>query len=165
MLAVLVLPITGSPKMYCSHKFSAHVGTSYIYPNKFVPITTIILPKIDLEHFELLRPWEASEPAPWRPQVYMTVTWTHSALKPLGAKNCLDTDILKKCGKSKWRRFFYIAHEKGFEFNAQPQTCMMWHVTCWHCQGYWEWDIMRHSLTTNLLTCYSHFMKIPQKFF
>ena len=39
-----------------------------------VPITTIILPMIDLEDLELLRTWGASEPAPLRPQVYMTLT-------------------------------------------------------------------------------------------
>ena len=32
-------------------------------------------------------------------QVYMTLTWTYSALKPQG-QNCMD--ILKKSGKSKW---------------------------------------------------------------
>ena len=34
-----------------------------------------------------------SEPDPWLApgtDIYMTLTWTHSALKPLGAKNCLD---------------------------------------------------------------------------
>ena len=44
---------------------------------KFVPITIILLSRINLEHLELLRPWEASDPAPWRPQVYMKLTLTH----------------------------------------------------------------------------------------
>ena len=62
---------------------------------KCVPITIILLPKINLEYLELLRPWgRASDPAPWRPQVNMTLTLKHSAFKPPGAKNWLD--ILKK---------------------------------------------------------------------
>ena len=73
----------------------------------------------------------------------MTLTWTHSALKPRGAKNCLD--ILKKnCAhKSKlWQCFLspsaivtvaiwqqatvklpsIIAQEKCLKFHAQLQT-------------------------------------------
>ena len=42
----------------------------------------IMLPKINLEHLELLRPWAgASDPAPWRPKVYMILTLTHSVTK------------------------------------------------------------------------------------
>ena len=38
-----------------------------------------MLSKINLEHLELLRPWgPASDPAPWRPQVYMKLTLTLS---------------------------------------------------------------------------------------
>ena len=46
------------------------------------------------------------EPAPWMPQVNMTLTWTHSALKPPGAKNCLD--ILKRVANHdrSWKRVF-----------------------------------------------------------
>ena len=36
-----------------------------------------MLPKINLEHLELLRPcMGASDSAPWRPQVYMKLTLT-----------------------------------------------------------------------------------------
>ena len=49
---------------------------------KCIPITTITLPKINLEHLELLRPWG--------PQSQLPVGFT--------------------------------AHEKGFNFHAQPQT-------------------------------------------
>ena len=39
-----------------------------------------MLPKINLEHLELLRLWgpQIQRPAPWRPQVYMKLTLTHS---------------------------------------------------------------------------------------
>ena len=59
-----------------------------------VPITIIILHKINLEHLEFLRPWgpPSSLKAP-------CLTWTHSAFKPPGAKNWLD-----------------------IKFHAQPQT-------------------------------------------
>ena len=61
---------------------------------------------------------------PLKPQSQLPTRHTQqSALKPPGAKNCLD--LLKKTGKSKFKVmavFFFIAHEKGFTFHAQPQN-------------------------------------------
>ena len=51
----------------------------------------------------------ASEPSPWRPQVYMTLTLTHLSLKPQGSNNCLE--IFKNSGK---QNDGFIAHKKGF---------------------------------------------------
>ena len=62
----------------------------------------------------------ASGPAPWRPQVYMTLIWTHSALIPPGAKNCMD--ILKKSGKSKlWPSFSSSLMKRVLHFMRSPK--------------------------------------------
>ena len=75
-----------------------------------------------MELFEGLGGLRASfleKPAPWRHQVYMTLALTHSALKPPGAKNCLDI-ILKKERKIKMMAvFFCIAYKKGFMRNPK----------------------------------------------
>ena len=62
------------------------------------PYNDTYITKDQFRTFEASQAFGASESAPWRPQVYMTLTWTHSALKPPGAKNSLD--ILKKSIKS-----------------------------------------------------------------
>ena len=68
----------------------------------------------------------ATELAPWRPQVNMTLVWTHSELKPSEAKNCLEISKYKKGKSKRWQIkmgvFFFIAHGKGFKYHAQPQT-------------------------------------------
>ena len=84
---------------------------------KCVPITTIISPKINLEHLELLRPWG---PQSQLPGLHDSNLNTLSTQIPRGQK-------LLGYIKEEWQIkmmavFFFIAHEKGFEFHVQPQT-------------------------------------------
>ena len=51
----------------------------------------------------------------------MTLILTHSAFKVLGAKNCLEI-YNKRVTNPNDGVFFFIAHENGFTFYAQPQT-------------------------------------------
>ena len=79
-LVLVTYPLDHSRRIYSPSNFRFGQKTKKI---KFVPITIIILPKINLEHLELLSPEAsgASDPAPWRPKVNITVTLTHSVTK------------------------------------------------------------------------------------
>ena len=69
----------------------------------------------------------ASEQASWRHQVYMTLTWTHSAFEPPGAKNWLD--IFKKSSKS-WsliKRFFnFMRNPTLAHILVKINDCQLW---------------------------------------
>ena len=71
-----------------------------------------MFPKINLERLELLRPLGASDPAPWtwRPQVYTTLTSTHSALKTPRGQELLG-HIKKEWQIKMMAVFFFIAYE------------------------------------------------------
>ena len=74
MLVLVIDPLYHSERIYNPSNFGIIKKTNKI---KFVPIYyNNITIKTDLENVELLRPWPlgASEPAPWRSQVYMTLT-------------------------------------------------------------------------------------------
>ena len=82
-----------------------------IYIVKFVPITSVILPKINLEHLELLRPWGFRVSSLEAPGLHDANLNTPSIQNSKGrAKNCLDN--LKKSSKSKSLIYDY---EKGFK--------------------------------------------------
>ena len=67
----------------------------FIFVRKMVVCCFVLF----VANVEILSPWAGGlRASSLRPQVYMTLTWTHSALKPLGAKNCMG--VLKKSGKS-----------------------------------------------------------------
>ena len=53
-LVFVTYPLDHSRRIYSPSNFRFIQKTKKI---KFVPITIIILPKINLEHLELLRPW------------------------------------------------------------------------------------------------------------
>ena len=52
----------------------------------------------------------------------MTLTWTHSALKPPARGQELLGHIKREWQIKMMAVFFFTAHEKGFKFHAQPAT-------------------------------------------
>ena len=109
---------------------------------KFVPVILHTTLPLHLNK-RLIRARSLEAP---RSDIYVALTWTHSALKPPGAKNCFK-HILKKSSKSKWWLYFCFstaivmftvailqraavklsnitAHEKGFNFHAQQYSCL-----------------------------------------
>ena len=54
MLVLVTYPLDHFCRIYSPSNFRFSQKTKKI---KFVPITIIMLPKINLEHLELLRPW------------------------------------------------------------------------------------------------------------
>ena len=86
------------------------------------PLTTVILPKINLEHLELLRPWglRASSPG-----VHDTNLNTLSTQTPRGHE--LLGHIKKEWQSKMMAVFFFFAHEKGFKFHAHPKLA---HINC-----------------------------------
>ena len=67
-------------------------------------------------------------PAPWRPQVYMTLTWIHLALQPPGAKNCLD--ILKRVVNQNDGSVFLHRSWKGLKMSCATPN---WRVFSFKC--------------------------------
>ena len=95
----------------------------------------IIITKALFRTFRASQALGASDPDPWKPQVYitLTLTWTHWAFKPPGAKNWLD--ILKKISKS-WSLMKRVLN---FMPHAQPQTGA---YSCWHL---WSCSLLKEA--------------------
>ena len=114
---LVTYPLNHFRRIYSPSNFRFIKKTKNI---KCVPITTITLPKINLEHFELLRPWEPQSQLPGGPGLHDSKLNTFSTQTPRGRK--LLGHIKKEWQIKMMAVFFFTAHEKGFKFHAQPQT-------------------------------------------
>ena len=108
-LVLVTYPLDYSRRIYSPLNFRFLQKTKKMCPYR---ITTIVLPKINLEHLELLRPWGLRASSLEAPGLHDTNL------------NRLSTQIPRS---QEWRIkmmavFLFIAHEKGFKFHAQPQN-------------------------------------------